>query len=117
MYELRHLDSKVSITCDCWTSKSQNSYLGVTCHYIDNNMKFKNKVIALRYVMESKTADYLHENLVKILEQWKIQEKVIKVFNKHPNKLTYNSLFYRLTPLFVILVLIYTQPSKNLQMF
>lgn len=70
------INSKCSITTDFWLSKTQMSYLGVTCHFFDKEYQFKNKVLCLKYVDESKTADNIQSFLNEILNDWRIHTKV-----------------------------------------
>ena len=41
--ELGRSATHCSLTADCWTSNANESFLGVTCHYID--FRFRNLVI------------------------------------------------------------------------
>ena len=56
MQELKSIDFR-SITCDCWQSNSQNCYLSVTCHFIDQNFVNQKRVLALSFIEESKSTE------------------------------------------------------------
>jgi hypothetical protein len=75
MHELKSVHF-IAITSDNWQSNSLNDYLSLTCHYIDTSFIMQNKVLSLRYMTESKTADYLFESINSILKEWNVQDKV-----------------------------------------
>ena len=66
----------ITITCDSWSSLSKNSYLGVTCHFIDKNMILVDRNLDLRFMSELKTAEYLFNTLNEILSEWSISNKI-----------------------------------------
>jgi hypothetical protein len=45
----------VSLTLDGWSSVSNNSYLGITSHYIDEDFEFQSCLLALKYAPMSHT--------------------------------------------------------------
>ncbi|XP_072386859.1 E3 SUMO-protein ligase ZBED1-like [Diabrotica undecimpunctata] len=49
----------VSITTDSWTSVSTESYMAITCHYIDQNFNLKNSILAVTKLKEHHTAENL----------------------------------------------------------
>lgn len=74
-----------SFTCDGWQSNSSHSHLSTTFHYIDKFFLYQSKCLALRYIPETKTADYLFANLKSILyDDWKLKNKV-KIVISHEN--------------------------------
>lgn len=77
--KLRMLDSLVTLTTDNWSSNSQNNYLDVTVHYVDENFKLKKNVLAFKYMSESKTTDYLYRTLDEIMDEWGIQNKTVAI--------------------------------------
>ena len=69
--------SNVSITTDAWTDSLNNqSYLGVTCHYI---MDFKQKSVNLGVteLSDHHTAENLKTWLLSIIKHWEIKEENI----------------------------------------
>jgi hypothetical protein len=72
--------SKVSwcaITCDCWRSLACESYIGITCHYINDQFKLISRTLGLVYLDgQSHTAEYLHTKLAEFFRQWNIDTKV-----------------------------------------
>lgn len=68
--------SYISLTIDFWTSNSNNSYLGVTCHFIDN-WSIHSRVLEVIEVPESHTSINIVSNLKSVLKIWDIENKVV----------------------------------------
>ncbi|XP_004206092.2 zinc finger BED domain-containing protein 4 [Hydra vulgaris] len=66
----------ITITCDSWSSLGKNSYLGVTCHFIDKNMTLVDRNLDLKFMSEMKTAEYLFNTLNEIFSEWSINNKI-----------------------------------------
>ena len=73
---MNEVELKCSLSTDIWTSNSQCSYLGITCHFIDRSWKFNSVVISLSYLNEPKTSDYLSRRIQEQLKEWKLESKV-----------------------------------------
>ena len=69
----------ITITCDGWSSLRKNSYLGVTCHFIDKNMILVDRNLDLRFMSEVKTAEYLFNTLNEIFSEWSISNKIFSL--------------------------------------
>ena len=52
-----------------------HSYMGVTCHYIDNDWKFQKKVLTFKVFHEIHTGDNIYRILKIIFEKYKINNK------------------------------------------
>ena len=76
---LKSDDTKCAVSTDCWSSNSNLTYLGLTCHYIDQNFNLHNFVISFKHLIGSKTALLLHEEISKIFTTWNIKHKVIGI--------------------------------------
>ncbi|CAB5385405.1 unnamed protein product [Rhizophagus irregularis] len=66
----------VSLTCDLWTSRSKQSFLGVTCHFITPDFEIKEITLAIQYLEYPHTGDAIQQALEKIITQWELQHKV-----------------------------------------
>ena len=76
------LNSKLSygsITLDAWTSKSTESFLGVTCHYIDLDFYLRNLVLSLKYLNEKHTTQFIHESIHQVYKDWKLDDDKVNV--------------------------------------
>lgn len=67
---------RVATTCDGWQSKSNESYMGVTCHGITNNWKYVNFTLSLRYMDQAHTSVNIASELRTIVKNWTIDSKV-----------------------------------------
>lgn len=66
---------RVAITCDTWTSVSTQSYLTVTCHYIDAEWCLVSHVLETTEVLTSHTAANLADMLSRTIEEWGLSSK------------------------------------------
>jgi hypothetical protein len=68
----------VATTADAW-SAAGNSYLGVTCHWIDRESRVRKSCVLACSLMEKKhTGDYIAQMLDNIQTQFKIQDSVVR---------------------------------------
>jgi hypothetical protein len=51
------------MTTDCWSSNANNSYIRLTVHFVDDEFKFNSLEIALKYLVESHTSEYLKKEI------------------------------------------------------
>ena len=68
----------MSLTCDNWQSNNQTDYLGSTSNFCDQKLLLKNRVLCLKYYVESKTACYLLNQHNEIINDFNIKKR--KVF-------------------------------------
>ena len=55
------------VTCDAWSSASTESYLDVTCHYINDSFDMVSRVLDISYLTYDHDAGYLYNVLFRIL--------------------------------------------------
>ncbi len=72
---VQKLESRISITTDVWTSPSQQPFVGVTGHFIDNNWDLKNILLDFFKIEGPHTGENLCSALYKSLEDLDIQNK------------------------------------------
>ncbi|GBB94077.1 hypothetical protein RclHR1_02290003 [Rhizophagus clarus] len=68
--------TSVSLTMDLWTAHNRQSYLGVTCSYINQSFKLCEFTLDIAYVRYPHTSAHIKDTLVNILNKWNIHEKV-----------------------------------------
>lgn len=68
----------VCLTVDLRTSLANNSYLGVTCHFLDN-WKLRNSISVTVEVPESHTSEIISNNIKSIIQNWQIENKVCAI--------------------------------------
>jgi len=69
----------VAITCDHWTSISNDSFLGVTCHWIDDDWKMNSFTLGVHNCMERHTSDNVLNQFRVITDEWECYHKIISV--------------------------------------
>ena len=69
----------VSITADLWSDRQQRSYLGVTAHFLNKNFELKNLTIALRVFNGIHTGQQIYKELIEILNNNNLINKVVKI--------------------------------------
>lgn len=68
------------ITCDLWTDCSNQSYLGITLHFRDDNMKFVSRCLACFPLFERHTAENLGDSLKYSFQEFQIKkEKLLAI--------------------------------------
>jgi hypothetical protein len=73
--ELSNVDC-AAITCDCWTVGSC-SYLGMTCHWLSDDLSRKSVALACRRIVGSHTFDVLAEKIESIQKEFGIHNKTV----------------------------------------
>ena len=68
----------VCLTIDIWTSRDMRSYLGITCHYIEN-MQMKSGMLACKRFRGRHTAENIHEEYENVVEAFELQGRVSAV--------------------------------------
>lgn len=66
---------RVALTSDGWTSCTMQSYITVTCHFIDNDWQLKNYVLQTRVMEETHSGHNIAEVLRGACEEWGISDK------------------------------------------
>ena len=68
----------VAITTDCWTAKSNEGYITVTCHFVDTNFELKSLVLSTEKLLTptNHKADNIANTLRCILTEWDVFHKV-----------------------------------------
>ena len=66
-----------ALTTDCWTSRTNDSYIGLTVHLITPDWKFAHFVVENKELPVSHTAEHLAEAITEIIHDWEITETKI----------------------------------------
>lgn len=67
---------KICLTIDIWHSQKNESFLGVTAHFINDEFVMVKYTLALRYLEDSHTGEHIYNVLMNILTEWDIESKV-----------------------------------------
>lgn len=89
----------VSLTLDLWSSEQQYSYVGVTCHFFDENFNYFNRLLTHEQVIGSHSSGNLTEVVRDILVDWGLTGKVFGLVTDHASNVLGlgDSLGYALT--------------------
>ncbi|CAF1076091.1 unnamed protein product [Brachionus calyciflorus] len=71
--------SKCSISADAWASISNESFLGVTCHFITENFKFKSFILCLKFLTEDHDYNFIFKSLNEVINSWSVMEKLMGI--------------------------------------
>jgi hypothetical protein len=77
--QLRHVDSKISLTLDCWTSPNTKAFLGITAHYIDDAWVSHSLVLDFVPLPGMHTGKELCETLVTACNQFGIMGSILGI--------------------------------------
>ncbi|CAH1107682.1 unnamed protein product [Psylliodes chrysocephalus] len=67
----------VTLTTDCWTSVSTESYMAVTVHFISNNFQTKSILLDCIHLPQSHTSENLAKELKQIVVSWGLQNQIL----------------------------------------
>ena len=78
--QLADAGSNAMFTTDAWTSTYNDTYKGVTLHYVNANFDIVNRCLAVRHAQGSHTAKLLTEHTTDILSEFGVTlEKPVNV--------------------------------------
>ncbi|XP_078442307.1 putative transcriptional regulator tpeD [Wolffia australiana] len=71
--------SSVSLTVDAWTSQNNIALLGITAHWIDNNLKLCELLLGLRQIKGSHSGSNLATIIVEVAYHHGIESKICAI--------------------------------------
>ncbi|KZV58400.1 hypothetical protein F511_29755, partial [Dorcoceras hygrometricum] len=78
--EFASLDNKVSLCSDIWSDHWQScSYMGITCHWIDNEWNIQKRLLAYRCFNDPHTAQNISHLMFIILEEYCLTSKFFSI--------------------------------------
>lgn len=76
LYSELQSSGAVSLTCDGWTSRATESFLTVTCHFINKNWELCSKILQTDHFEGSHTGQKVGFELRTMMINWGISDKV-----------------------------------------
>ncbi|MCJ8738786.1 hypothetical protein PDJAM_G00039760 [Pangasius djambal] len=82
------------LSAELWISSKEESYLTVTCHFIDKKWELKSYTLDTAQLLGEHTPENVHQQLWRISSEWEILEKIqvvvvnvdgMKKANRNPN--------------------------------
>jgi len=74
--QLQEIPGKISFTLDCWTSKNQIPFLGITAHWITKDWELKEILLDFYHFEGSHSGENISFIFYKILKEYEILQKV-----------------------------------------
>src|ERR1044071_3495034 len=65
-----------SITTDLWTSRAKTGYIGITCHWLTQDMKLCDILVCVEQISYSHTGDNIHNTIQNKLKVLGLEKKV-----------------------------------------
>lgn len=82
-------DVSYTLTCDIWTDVSNQSYLGVTLHYLKEEIVLTNATVGVFPLNTNHTADYISNTLLSILDSFNIDSnRIVAVVSDSASNMT-----------------------------
>ena len=69
--------SHVALTSDLWTSRTTESYLTITCHFVTSTWELTSLVLETFGFKKDHTAENIAASFQKVAEEWGISRKVV----------------------------------------
>ncbi|XP_032307129.1 E3 SUMO-protein ligase ZBED1-like [Drosophila ananassae] len=69
----------LALTTDLWTSRANEGYITITCHFISSNFKLESAILATQHHLTptNHTAANIADTIKSVLSDWSISEKVV----------------------------------------
>lgn len=79
LHELLKKSNYIAVTTDVWTSKAHDSFLGITCHFIEDaegSLSLISSALDCVPIHKNETAETLKTILNAVFTEWEIETKV-----------------------------------------
>ncbi|KAI3474587.1 hypothetical protein Pfo_029589, partial [Paulownia fortunei] len=77
---LNNVNNKISLCSDIWSDHWQiHSYMGITCHWIDNSWTLQKRLLAFRVFDSPHTAANISQIIFLILEEYNLVNKIFSI--------------------------------------
>ncbi|KAI3467878.1 hypothetical protein Pfo_024541, partial [Paulownia fortunei] len=77
---LNNVNNKISLCSDIWSDHWQiHSYMGITCHWIDDSWTLQKRLLAFRVFDSSHTAANISQIIFLILEEYNLVNKIFSI--------------------------------------
>ena len=77
--------SHIALTSDLWTSRTTESYLTITCHFVTSTWELKSLVLETFGFKKDHTTENIAASFQKIAQEWGISQKVVVVTDNAAN--------------------------------
>jgi hypothetical protein len=77
IHELHQIEGKCSLTADMWTSINNESFLGLTIHYVDSNWCLRNFLLDIIPFTTNHSGINIAQEILRVLDEFQISDKII----------------------------------------
>jgi hypothetical protein len=78
----------ICLTTDSWTSMCTQNYIAVTAHFVSADWHLESCLLECFQYGERHTADNLRDELMRVVNDWEIREKVVAVVTDNAANIT-----------------------------
>ncbi|CAG8499445.1 15694_t:CDS:2, partial [Racocetra fulgida] len=79
MEKIKNDSTSVSLTCDLWTGKNRQGFLGITCSYLDHKFQFHEITLSVEHIRHPHTAENISDTILSFLDEWELRDKIFTV--------------------------------------
>jgi hypothetical protein len=87
MHETLSSINHVTLTVDGWSDRRCRSFLGITCHFINNKMMPQAYLIDFLRFKSPHNSENIHQLTEEVLERFNIKEKVFKIITDNASSM------------------------------
>ena len=69
----------MALTSDVWSSGASHDYIGVYCHYIDNDWNVEKRIIGFRVIEEGHSGEMIAQQILQVVNDYGIARRVISI--------------------------------------
>ena len=77
--KLKSIPSRICLTSDLWTSITNEGYICLMVHYVDENWELKNIILNFCHMPPPHMGTLLSEKILSFLEEWGIEKKIFSI--------------------------------------
>lgn len=70
-------NTRISFTCDAWSSRVARGYMGITAHWVDNEWNLYRTILSFVRFPTPHTGETVSDIVLSELERWGLQERVM----------------------------------------
>ena len=73
---------------DGWTSRFQDSFVGITAHWISETWEYKEVLLGFEHLTGSHTGEALKDCFVQVMERYGLQRKILAITTDNASNVT-----------------------------
>ncbi|RYR39204.1 hypothetical protein Ahy_A09g044690 [Arachis hypogaea] len=73
------IPNRICLTSDLWTSSTNEGFICLTAHFVDENWKLQSKILNFCHMSPPHTGFELSSKIFTLLNEWKIDKKIFSI--------------------------------------